>query len=92
MSSIELLKQIERAASWTKKLIKQTPERSGLRSILAQLLELQSIYLRDGSFAGVPKDRLTMGVIAAKSDFDVIYPEYAELVHDISYAIEHQKT
>lgn len=31
---------------------------------------------------------MTFGVIAAKEEYDVVYPEFAQLLHDLSAAID----
>jgi hypothetical protein len=92
MTSVELIVKIDDAIQQTKQLIAREPDRSALPIILRQLLDLQSIYARDRNFAAVQKDKVTMGVIVAKSDYDVIFPQYADLIHDITFALDNAKT
>ena len=91
MTSAELMGKINQAIQETRQLIAREPDRTALPMILKQLLDLQSIYERDRNFAAVEGDKVTMGVIAAKSDYDVIFPKYADLIHDITYALDQPK-
>lgn len=56
--------------------------------ILKQLEYLKQAYERDGSLKSIPKGKMTIGVIAAK-EYDTAEPRLAELLHDISWEIEH---
>ncbi|HKE29354.1 MAG TPA: immunity protein Tsi6 family protein [Bryobacteraceae bacterium] len=64
------------------------PSDLALNDTLKQLAFLESVYERDRTFRSVPKGRMTFGVIAAKEEYDVVYPEFAHLLHDLSAAID----
>jgi hypothetical protein len=69
-------------------LVRKNPNDSALCDILKQLEFLKSTYERDQNFRSIPKGKMTFGVIAAKEEYDVIFPKFAHLLHDISAALD----
>jgi hypothetical protein len=90
MNASATAQRINRAAQLVSQLVVAAPHDTTLPIILKQLHFLQEVYERDQSFLAVPSSRVTLGVIAAKEDYDTIHPELAGLLHEISYAIKHQ--
>ena len=62
-------------------------DRRPLISVIEQLRYIQGISDRDQSFDAVARERLTIGLIAAR-EFETTAPEFARLLYDISYALK----
>ncbi|HLJ86720.1 MAG TPA: immunity protein Tsi6 family protein [Candidatus Angelobacter sp.] len=69
-------------------LAQRDPSDIALSDILKQLAYLIKTYEQSHSFQSIPKGKMTFGVIAAKEEYDVVYPEFARLLHSISGSIE----
>ena len=77
--------QLGEAMRVATELQRANPNDATLIVVAKQLAYLRETYDREGTFDSVPKDRLTFGVIAAKNEYDVNYPKFADLLHEISY-------
>jgi hypothetical protein len=86
----ELTKQrIDDAMGIAKELLKSRSKDSALPMIIEQLNYLKEIYDRDRSFKTVPANKMTFGLIAAKN-YDMLYPKFADILYNISWALDHQ--
>ena len=91
MKSLSTIEQIDKALSLANALATKEPDDRALQSIIKQLEYLKGIWEAKGSLAAVPKGKMTLGVIAAKEEYDTNYPELANLLHDISWTVNQEK-
>lgn len=86
----EMTKQrIDNAIRMGNDLFHSKPENQTLPIILKQLTYLKEVFERDHSFLAVPRGKMTFGVIAAKEEYDEIFPAFADLLHEISWDLDH---
>jgi len=79
--------QLNEAIRMLAELQQANPTDATLSVVGKQLAYLKETYDREKAFTSVQKDKLTFGVIAAKNEYDVNYPKFADLLHEISYAL-----
>lgn len=56
--------------------------------VTEQLEYLKAVQQRDGNLRAVPKNKMTIGVIAAR-EYDTTEPKLAELLYKIDWALDH---
>ena len=82
--------RINTAAEILEKIVQEWPRSTTLPIVLEQIRHLQETYARDKNFLAIPKNKMTFGRIVAREGYADRYPKLAEVLHKISYDLDHQ--
>lgn len=91
MNGTSTRERIEEALKLASNVAQKNPDHSATRIVLEQLQYLKGIYERDGSLNSIPKGKMTIGLIAAR-EYDTEYPQLADLLYKIDWAIDHKQS
>jgi len=85
MTLLEAADQTELALSMIHTLLLEKPATPTLSSIYQQLEFLKNELIRPNGLDDLP--RFTFGILAAKEDYDLVYPELANILHNLSHFV-----
>lgn len=89
MEVSETMRRVDDALRMAAAVAAKDPEDPTIPIVIKQLQYLQDVYRRDGDLGAIPKGKMTIGLIAAR-EYDTAEPNLADLLHKISWDLNHQ--